>query len=76
MGSSKTYNKVYLLYNTKDTKEYFVLFFWECKFRRNNIKFANKTIISDFEDICKYIYDLYQKDFYEIDYLLKLSADS
>ena len=35
-----------------------------------------KSIISDFEEIYKYIYDLYQKDFYEIDYLLKWSADS
>jgi hypothetical protein len=50
--------------------EYFVLFLREYEFRRNNIE--NKNIINDFEEIYEYIYDLYQTDFYEIDYHLKL----
>ena len=40
------------------------------EFRRNNIKFANKNKISDFEEICKYVSDLYQTDFIFLSYQL------
>ena len=54
----------------------FVLYLKESEFRRNTKKFSKVNILTEFESICAYVYNVAGTAFYESKFLSKLTADS
>jgi transposase-like protein len=56
--------------------ENFVLYLKESEFRRNTKKFSKVNVLTEFESICAYVYNVAGTAFYDSKFLSKLTADS